>query len=126
MTPAVADHENDFYDTARRAVRDMRHVQVDYHAARAVWIYRVSAGFLPFRSEIGLAPRSKAVAVVITLGEMSPPVENLDASHNGWWTVRKIRWGVRGDTERVLALEGRVGASEIVPASRLGQTAQRW
>jgi len=102
MPAAIADHKHYIYDPGR--TRRDRRVQVDHHAARAVAIDRVGAGFLPFRCEIGLAPRSKAVARVITLREIALAVENLDAGPNTWWTIRKTWWSVRGKAERVFTL----------------------
>src|SRR5260370_6180457 len=112
MTAAVADHKNGVYDAMRR--RSVGHVQVDHHAARAVGIDRVGAGFLSFRCEIRLARQSKAVAPVITLREIAVAVENLDAGPNTWWTIRKTWRSVGGDAERVFALQRRVRAAEIV------------
>jgi hypothetical protein len=80
MTTAVADHKHNLYATV--GCWSVGHVQVDLHAASAVPIDHIGAGFLPFRRKIGPAHRSKAVAYVITLGQIAPAVENLDPGHN--------------------------------------------
>src|SRR5215469_7313732 len=79
MTAAVADHKQDLYHSVGRGCA--RHVQVDYHAARAVGIDRVSPSFLPWRCELS----GNAVADVITLCEIAVPVENLNTRDNLWY-----------------------------------------
>src|SRR5215831_5924960 len=87
VSATVADYEPDFQNPAGRTSGDMWRVQVDHHAARTVRIYRVGAGFLPYRCEIGLACCPEAVAPVIALSEIALAVEILDTSPNRWWTV---------------------------------------
>src|SRR5437016_1330948 len=113
MTAAVADHKQDPYDSVGRGRAG--HVQVDYHAARAVGIDRIGAPLSPCWCEF----RRNAVADVISLCEIAVPVENLDTGHNQWD-------GEVSDAERVFALERRVRAREIVASSRPSRTAQRW
>lgn len=123
MTAAVTDHKPDLNNTVR--CRRVGHVQVDLHAARAVGIDIVGAGLLPFRRKIGLAPRSKGVAIVVTLCESAVAVEYLYPGYNGGWTVRKTRWCIRRNAKRVFAFQRRVGAAEIFGAARPSRTADR-
>src|ERR1700730_2054083 len=116
MTTAVADHKHDLYATV--GCWSVGHVQVDLHAPSAVGIDLISTRFLPFRRKIRFVHRSKAVAYVITLGQMAPAVEDLDPGHN----LRDDE--VRG-AESVSALERRVRAAEIVASSCPRPTVQR-
>ena len=85
MTAAVADHKHDVYYSCGTH-RDRR-VQVDHHAARAVRIDRIGPLFLPFRCEIFLVHRAKAVAYVISLTEVAVTVKNLNTCYNLWQSV---------------------------------------
>jgi len=71
VTAAVAYHEPDLQNTAGGTGGDTWCVQVDHHAARTVRTYRVGAGFLPYRREIGLACCPETVAPVIALCEIA-------------------------------------------------------
>src|SRR5215470_10584156 len=123
MTAAVADHKHDVYDPGGGAWGDAWDVQVDHHAARTVRIDLMGAGFLPWRREVG---SREVVALVITLREVAPAIEYLDAGHNFRRTIRKTGRGVADDAKGVFAFEHRVRASEIVGSSSPGRAAERW
>ena len=104
VTAAVAEHKQDLNDS-RRTCRNRR-VQIDHHAAGAVRIDLIGTGFLPWRREV----RSReVVASVITLREVAPAVEYLDAG-------RDRRSRVVGNAEGVFAFERRVRAAVIASA----------
>jgi hypothetical protein len=76
MTAAVADHKLDPYLPALGGDRrNAKHVQIDHHAAGAVRIDQIGAGFPPCRRKVGAR---EVVALVITLRQIAVTVEDLD------------------------------------------------
>src|SRR6516225_3092483 len=124
MAAAIADHKLDVYDAGGLVGGDLRDVQVDCHAAGAVRVDLIGAGFLPRRREVG---SREVVASVITLREVAMAVEHLDAGDDlrrrRQRTVRKRGARLGGSPGPVFAFEGRVGAPEIVTSSRPSGTA---